>query len=105
VVSSSRNRLTARSTARLVSLARGGAKSCSSVCPSTTRGFGAAPDPLVPPHPHRRAEARGVVQDLDVPAVADRDHPAVRTTGQISVGLNVQHHQTLFTANVGIAGG
>jgi hypothetical protein len=44
------------------------------------------------------------VQDLDVPAVADRDHPAVRTTGQIGVGLDVQHHQTLFTANVGIAG-
>jgi hypothetical protein len=30
--------------------------------PSTTRGFGAAPDPLAPPHPHRRAERQGVVQ-------------------------------------------
>jgi hypothetical protein len=44
------------------------------------------------------------VQGLDVPAVADRDHPAVRTAGQIGVGLDVQHHQTLSTANVGIAG-
>ncbi|MET7718721.1 hypothetical protein [Streptomyces sp. NPDC005407] len=33
-----------------------------------------------------------------------RDHPAVRTAGQIGVGLDVQHHQTLSTANVGIAG-
>ncbi|MFI2184416.1 hypothetical protein [Streptomyces sioyaensis] len=44
------------------------------------------------------------MQDLDVPAVAGRDHPAVRTAGQIGVGLDVQHHQTLSTANVGIAG-
>jgi hypothetical protein len=44
------------------------------------------------------------MQDLDVPAVADRDHPAVRTAGQIGVGLDVQHHKTLSTANVGIAG-
>ena len=48
--------------------------------------------------------AWGVVQDLDVVAVADRDDPAVRTAGQIGVGLDVQHHQTLSTANVGIAG-
>jgi hypothetical protein len=39
-----------------------------------------------------------------MPAVADRDHPAVRTAGQIGVGLDLGHHQTLSTANVGIAG-
>jgi hypothetical protein len=44
------------------------------------------------------------VQGLDVPAVADRDYPAVRIAGQIGVGLDVQHPQTLSTANVGIAG-
>jgi hypothetical protein len=44
------------------------------------------------------------VHGLDVPAVADRDHLAGRTAGQIGVGLDVQHHQTLSTANVGIAG-
>ena len=36
--------------------------------------------------------------------MADRDHSAVRTAGQIGVGLDVQHHQTLSTANLGIAG-
>lgn len=45
-----------------------------------------------------------MVRGLDVPTVADRDHPAVRTAGQIGVGLDIQHHQTLSTANVGIAG-
>ena len=42
--------------------------------------------------------------DPDVPAVADLDHPAVRTAGRIGVGLDVQHHRTLSTADVGIAG-
>ncbi|WP_093895577.1 hypothetical protein [Streptomyces sp. Ncost-T10-10d] len=36
--------------------------------------------------------------------MADRDHPAARAAGQIGVGLDDQHHQTLPTANVGITG-
>ncbi|MFJ7496004.1 hypothetical protein ACIQZB_33475 [Streptomyces sp. NPDC097727] len=36
--------------------------------------------------------------------MADRDHPAARAAGQIGVGLDDQHQQTLSTANVGIAG-
>ena len=39
-----------------------------------------------------------------VDVAVDRDHPAVRTAGRIGIGLDVQHHQTLSTANVGIAG-
>jgi len=38
------------------------------------------------------------------PAVTGRDHPAVRTAGQMGVGLDVQQNQTLLTANVGIGG-
>ena len=48
------------------------------------------------------ASTHNVFQIVDV--AADRDHPAVRTAGRIGVGLDVQHHQTLSTANVGIAG-
>ncbi|WP_351237242.1 hypothetical protein [Streptomyces sp. NPDC002133] len=44
------------------------------------------------------------MQGVVVAAVADRDHPAVRTADQIGIGLDVQHHQIPFTANVGIAG-
>ena len=72
--------------------------------PSTTRGFGQRQIRLrhrtrtsVPKHGASR-------EDLDAPAVADRDYPAVRTADQIGVGLDVQHTQTLSTANVGIAG-
>jgi hypothetical protein len=41
--------------------------------------------------PHRTAEARRVVQDLDPTTVADRDHPAVGAADKIGVGLNIEH--------------
>ena len=63
----------------------------------TARWFGATPDPLAPPHPHRPTEARGIVQHLDPPAMTDRDHPAVRTTRQILAGFDIEHGRAVLT--------
>lgn len=54
--------------------------------------FRTPPDPLAPSHPHRPSEARSVVQQLDSAAVADRDHPAVRTASEDIVGLDLEQH-------------
>lgn len=104
VVSSSRSRLTAHSTAWLVSLARGGAKSCSSVqVPRRHEGSGQRQIRLR--HRTRTGVPKHGASYRTWTCRSWRPRPpAVRTTGQIGVGLDVQHHQALFTANVGIAG-
>jgi hypothetical protein len=65
-------------------------------CPTSTRRFGTPPDPLAPSHPHRPSEARSVVQQLDSAAVADRDHPAVRTASEDVVGLDLEQHAAVL---------
>jgi hypothetical protein len=64
--------------------------------PTSTRRFGTPPDPLAPSHPHRPCEARSVVQQLDSAAVADRDHPAVRTASEDVVGLDLEQHAAVL---------
>ena len=64
--------------------------------PTSTRRFGTPPDPLAPSHPHRPSEARSVVQQLDSAAVADRDHPAVRTASEDVVGLDLEQHAAVL---------
>ena len=64
--------------------------------PTSTRWFGTPPDPLAPSHPHRTSEARSVVQQLDSAAVADRDHPAVRTASEDVVGLDLEQHAAVL---------
>ena len=56
----------------------------------TTR-LGAAPDPLLPAHPHRPAERGRVMHDLDPTAVADGDDAAVGAAGQGLLGLHRDH--------------
>lgn len=62
--------------------------------------LGAAPYPLEPHDPHRRAEARRVRRAHTPAAVPDREHAATRATGRVGVGLDRDHQLAVAAAHV-----
>lgn len=66
--------------------------------PAATRRFRTSPDPLEPAHQYRPTEARRVVENLDPATVPDRDHAALRASGQCLVGLDIAHQQAILAS-------